>query len=122
MYPITTVISGMILHPIARAREVLKLYRDFVASGLPDELTIYAAALSSPNGHPVIGYIPRWCGDDLTKGVRGPAVHRLDASIPSAMRRWSAGSVYVNSLDQDDATRIPEAYGQNYQKLSAVKA
>ena len=33
------VISGMILHPIAQAREVLKFYRDFVVSGLPDELT-----------------------------------------------------------------------------------
>jgi len=33
------VISGMILHPIAQAREVLEFYRDFVVSGLPDELT-----------------------------------------------------------------------------------
>jgi FAD/FMN-containing dehydrogenase len=28
MYPITTVISGMVLHPLAHAREVLKFYRD----------------------------------------------------------------------------------------------
>ena len=40
----------------------------------------------------------------------------------SAMEPWSAGSVYVNSLDQDDAARIPEAYGRNYTRLSAVKA
>jgi len=29
--------------------------------------------------------------------------------------------VYVNSLDQDDAARIPEAYGANYPRLCAVK-
>jgi hypothetical protein len=41
MYPITTVISGMILHPLADARDVLRFYRDFVMSGLPDELIVY---------------------------------------------------------------------------------
>ena len=40
----------------------------------------------------------------------------------SAMKPWSAGSVYVNSLDQDDAARVPEAYAQNYARLCAVKA
>jgi FAD/FMN-containing dehydrogenase len=38
------------------------------------------------------------------------------------MKPWSAGSVYVNSLDQDDAARVPEAYAQNYARLCAVKA
>jgi FAD/FMN-containing dehydrogenase len=28
----------------------------------------------------------------------------------------------VNGLDQDDAGRIPEAYGRNYARLRAVKA
>jgi FAD/FMN-containing dehydrogenase len=40
----------------------------------------------------------------------------------SAMQDWSAGSVYVNSLDQDDAARVPEAYGPNYTRLCAIKA
>jgi hypothetical protein len=31
-------LGDMVLHPIA-PREVLKFYRDFVVSGLPDELT-----------------------------------------------------------------------------------
>jgi hypothetical protein len=70
MYPITRVISGMILHPLAHAREVLKFYRDFVMTGLPDELTVYAAALSTPDGHPVIALIPAWCGDNLAEGER----------------------------------------------------
>jgi hypothetical protein len=231
MYPITTVISGMILHPLAHDSEVLKFYRDFVMSGLPDELTVYAAALSTPDGHPVIGLIPAWCGEDMAEGERvldplrkfgSPIIdlisrmpyttmqQMLDArasfglrnywksrflrdlpdaaietfvkfaetrtsshslailewvhgavsrvapdasafptrsdsfdlvlisawgdaaedarqinwtrSFHSAMEPWSACSVYVNSLDQDDLARVPEAYGQNYARLSAVKA
>ena len=45
LYPIATVISGMVLHPLARAREVLRFYRNFV-SGAPDELTVYAGAIT----------------------------------------------------------------------------
>jgi FAD/FMN-containing dehydrogenase len=70
MYSITTVISGMVLHPLAHAREVLKFYRDFVMSGLQDELTLYAGAITTPDGHPVIALIPAWCGDDLAEGER----------------------------------------------------
>jgi len=231
MYPVSTVISGMVLHPLAHAREVLKFYRDFVMSGLPDELTVYAAALSTPDGQPVVALIPAWCGENPAEGERlldplrkfgspiadligsmpYPAMQQmLDAVAPfglrsywkssflrdlpdvaidtfvqfaesgtsprslailehahgavtrvkvdatafptrsapfdlvlisvwneagedarhidwtrrfhSAMQPWSAGSVYVNSLDQDDADRVPEAYAQNYAKLSALKA
>ena len=38
------------------------------------------------------------------------------------MEPWSAGSAYVNTLDQDDAARVPEAYAQNYARVSAIKA
>ena len=63
LYTINSVISGMVLHPLARARDVLEFYRDFVMSGIPDELTVYAAALTTPDGHPVVALIPCWCGD-----------------------------------------------------------
>jgi hypothetical protein len=230
MYPIVNVISGMILHPLAHAPEVLKFYRDFVMSGLPDELIVYAAALSTPDGHPVVALIPAWCGEDLAEGERildplrkfgspiADVINRMPyvamqqmidgvapfglrsywksrflRSLPdeaidtfvefaqsrpsprslailehahgavgrvapdatafpsrndpfdlvlislwndtrddapnidwtrgfhAVMQPWSAGSVYVNSLDQDDAARIPEAYAQNYARLSSVK-
>jgi FAD/FMN-containing dehydrogenase len=70
MYPIREVISGLLLHPLANAHEVLKFYRDFTMAGLPDELTLYAAALSTPDGIPVIGLIPAWCGESLSEGER----------------------------------------------------
>ena len=70
MYPIREVVSGLVLHPLAHAREVLKFYRDFTMAGLPDELTLYVAALSTPDGIPVVGLIPAWCGESLEEGER----------------------------------------------------
>lgn len=70
LYPITNVISGMILFPMAEARSVLRRYRDFVMAGLPDELIVYAGAVSTPEGVPVIAIIPAYCGDDLAEGER----------------------------------------------------
>jgi FAD/FMN-containing dehydrogenase len=230
MYPITTVIAGMVLHPFDRARDVLRFYRDFATSALPDELIVYAACLSTPDGQPVVALMPCWCGDpaegeralqplrahgqpmaDLVAAMPYPAMQQmLDAVAPPGMRSywksrflrelpdgaidtflefasartsprsiivlehshgavsripsaatafpartapfdlvaislwdepaddhrhvewtrgfhaamepWSSGTVYVNSLDQDDRERIPEAYGSNYARLSAVKA
>ena len=231
LYPVTTVISGMLLHPLAKAREVLRFYRDFVLAGLPDELIVYAASISTPDGMPVIALIPAYCGDDLAEGERllqplrafGPPIADLvqpmpyvamqgmiDAAAPfglrsywkgtflrelpdtaidtfvdfaercpsprtfallehahgavervaadataftnrqypfdlvlislwqdaaedarhidwtrqfyAAMQPWSAGLAYVNGLDQDDAGRIPEAYGSNYARLCEVKS
>ena len=229
MYPITTVISGMVLHPFDRAREVLRFYRDFTTAGLPDELVVYAAALSTPDGLPVVALMPAWCGDpeegerrlkplrsfgspiaDLVAPMPYPAMQQMiDAAAPygirsywksrflrglpdaaidtfvefavlrtsprsivvlehshgaatriateatafptrsapfdlvvislwseaaederhigwtrrfhSAMEPWSAGTAYVNSLDQDDQGRISEAYGANYARLMDVK-
>ena len=44
-----TVLGGMVVHPLANAREVLRFYREF-AAGQPDELTTYAALLTTPDG------------------------------------------------------------------------
>jgi FAD/FMN-containing dehydrogenase len=68
MYPIREVVSGLILHTLASAKDVLTFYRDFTMAGMPDELTVYAAALSTPDGIPVIALIPAWCGESLAEG------------------------------------------------------
>jgi FAD/FMN-containing dehydrogenase len=69
MYPIQEVLSGLLLYPLSAAREVLRFYRDFTSGGIPDELTMYAAALCAPDGVPVVALIPAWCGD-LEEGER----------------------------------------------------
>ena len=232
LHPVSTVISGMILHPLSRAREVLRAYRDFVTAGPPDELIVYAAAITGPDGTPLLAIIPAYTGADLDEGERvlaplrafGPPVadmvqripyvamqSMIDAACPygtlrsywksnflralpdeaidtfaryaeqcpsprtfallehchgavarvpaettafptrqhafdfvvislwedakadsaqttwtrafyEAMQPWSASVVYVNTLSEDDAERVVEAYGARYQRLAEVKA
>ena len=70
LHPVSAVISGMILHPFADARKVLVHYRDFVMAGLPDELTVFVAAITGPDGAPLIAVIPAYCGPNLDEGER----------------------------------------------------
>lgn len=230
LYPITTVFSGMLLFPLAQGRDVLRHYRDFVSSNLPDELIVYAAAMRTPEGAACIAIIPAYCGDDVANAAPwidslrrfGTVVADLTGSMPyvalqqmldaaapyglrsywksnflgslpdaaidvfidfaeecpsprtfallehshgaavrvpasgtafptrregldlvllslwpeakedeaniawtrsfySAMRPWSAGSVYVNVLSEDDSGRVSEAFGENFAKLRHIK-
>ena len=56
-----TLLSGPVFHPAARAREVLRFYREFSASE-PDELTTYAGLLTGPDGSPLVGLVPCYSG------------------------------------------------------------
>jgi len=231
LHPVSTVISGMLLYPLATAREVMRNYRDFVSAGLPDELIVYAASITTPDGVPMLAIVPSFTGADLDEGERllaplrafGPPAadlvarmpyvamqQMLDAAAPyglrsywkshflralpdeaidtfvgfaerctsprtfvvlehghgavarvapeatafpirghafdlviigvwadaaddarnvdwtrafhDAMQPWSAEQVYVNALSEDDAARIPEAYGGNFARLASLKA
>ena len=55
------VLSGPVFHPAARARDVLRFYREFSASE-PDELTTYAGLLTGPDGAPLVGLVPCYSG------------------------------------------------------------
>jgi FAD/FMN-containing dehydrogenase len=54
-------LSGPVFHPAARAREVLRFYREFSATE-PDELTTYAGLLTGPDGAPLVGLVPCYAG------------------------------------------------------------
>jgi FAD/FMN-containing dehydrogenase len=90
LHAVGPVISGMLLHPLARARDVLAFYRNFVTAGLPDELIVYAAAITTPDSVPMIAIIPAWTGRDLDEGERvlaplrafGPPAADLVARMP----------------------------------------
>jgi FAD/FMN-containing dehydrogenase len=231
LYPITEVVSGMVLYPLTHGPDVLRRYRDFVSQGLPDELIVYAAAIHAPDGTPCVAILPAYCGDDLAPaagwmdGLKsfGPVLadlttkmpyvamqQMLDAGAPygirsywksnfleslpdeavdvfiacaescpspqtfailehthgaavrvassatafpvrkegmdlvvislwtdsaqdernvawtrgmyEAMKPWSAGSVYLNGLSEDDGGRVGEAFGANFERLREIKA
>jgi FAD/FMN-containing dehydrogenase len=44
-----TIVGGLVAHPLEKAGEVLRFYRDFTGS-LPDELTVQAGVLHAPDG------------------------------------------------------------------------
>src|SRR5215467_6800584 len=56
VHPVSTVFGGMLLYPLAKARELLKAYRD-VARNASDKLTVFAAMMHAPDGTPVVGFV-----------------------------------------------------------------
>ncbi len=68
LHPVDTVLGGMVLHPLARAAEVLGFYSEFVATQ-PDEITTYAALMTSPDGEPVVALVT-CCADDHGESER----------------------------------------------------
>ena len=83
-----TVLGGVLMHPIGRAREVFQFYREFTAHE-PDELMVYAGLLTGDDGNPAVALIVCWSGA-LDEGERvlaplrsfGPPVADLVAPIP----------------------------------------
>ena len=68
------VLAGIVIHPLDKAKEVLKFYRGF-SSDIPDELNTTAALLTSLDGHPrvAIGVCyngPIEAGEQLIRPVR----------------------------------------------------
>jgi hypothetical protein len=65
------VLSGLLVHPLARAHEVLAFYRA-VARNCPDKLTIDLGLLTAPDGQPIVGLLPCYAGP-LEAGERALA-------------------------------------------------
>ncbi|HSF14862.1 MAG TPA: FAD-binding oxidoreductase [Vicinamibacteria bacterium] len=61
LHPVKAVLGGMLLHPIERARETLFHYRGLMETA-PDELTIFAALMTTPDGAPVVAFLVGYCG------------------------------------------------------------
>ena len=68
LHPITTVLAGMLAHPLERAGQALRFYRDYIES-VPDELAVYASVLSTDDGFDVFAFLPCYCGDNLETGA-----------------------------------------------------
>jgi FAD/FMN-containing dehydrogenase len=54
LHPLAQVMGGLVAHPRERAVEVLRFFRD-VCADAPNELTLIAALMTTPDGHPAIG-------------------------------------------------------------------
>jgi FAD/FMN-containing dehydrogenase len=123
-HPVTTVLGGLVLYPRGEAGKVLRRYRDFVASA-PEELTAYAALLSTPDGTPAVGVLVCHCGDpaegqrvvaplrsfgspilDAVQPMPFPAMQKLvdDAFPDGTFNYWR--SSFLKQLTDDAIDRI----------------
>ncbi|MFS0700954.1 FAD-binding oxidoreductase [Cellulomonas sp. 179-A 4D5 NHS] len=100
LHPLGPVLGGMLLFPLSEAVDVLRGYRDVVASA-PDELTVMAGLLTGPAGQAAAFVAPTWSGD-LEAGEAAVApLTRLGTPVgggvgpvpyPELIRMFEAGS------------------------------
>ena len=126
LHPVTQVLGGMVLHPLDRASEMLRFYRDFCAT-LPDEAEAYAALLTSPEGVPVaamlLGYNgpieegervlapARQFGQPIADLVAPMSVRRAPDDAGRAQRRAWAAPLLALGLYRADFGRADQGHG-----------
>lgn len=130
LHPVGDVLAGLLLHPVARLPEMLRVYRDFVHSA-PDELTVHAGIMTLPTGDRVAAFIMVWSGDP-SEGERrlaplrafGPPIadmvqampytaaqQMLDAAVPYGRHNyWKSG--FLRELHDDAAETLVEHAGR----------
>jgi FAD/FMN-containing dehydrogenase len=78
LHPVKEVLAGMLVYPLSALKEVLRRYREFCSSA-PDELTMYAVVVNTPDGLPVSAIVLCYCGD-MDEGKRVIAPLRASGS------------------------------------------
>lgn len=125
-----TIYGGMVAHPLERAGEVLRFYRDFCASN-PDEVNTACAMMTTPDGLKVIAIAACHCGSpaDGEKALQplkqfGPPVldqmgaipylalqTALDEAFPRG-RRYYWKSALVNRLRDELIEAMPAQFAE----------
>jgi hypothetical protein len=128
----------MLIHPADRAREMLHFYREACASA-PDDLLIFAALLSSPDGMPIAAMIPCYSGPaENAEAVVGPLrsfgppvadqvgpmpypamQSMLDEGFPSGLQVYWTGHFLTGLPDEAIETAL-NAFGRIPSPLSAI--
>jgi FAD/FMN-containing dehydrogenase len=127
LHPVRNVLAGMVMYPAARAKEMLRFFREQTAHA-PDELTALFAFLLAPpapfipqtlHGAPMCAIVLCWCGDPARgaetlaplRAFGPPAVDAiaempyvvlqamLDAGAPRGMRYFMKSAYYDTLSD-----------------------
>jgi FAD/FMN-containing dehydrogenase len=86
LHPVGLLLSGKVVYPMDRAREVLRFYREYTSSA-PDDLTVYASLMTTQGGLPVIAINLCYCGhleagERLVEPIRRFGVPLVDQVRP----------------------------------------
>jgi len=94
------VLGGLILHPLARAKEAVQFYREFTSTS-PEELTTHLGFVTSPDGHPMVGFIicysgPMEKGEEVIRPLRefGPPAADMAGPTPYTEVQALGGPLY----------------------------
>ena len=106
-----TILGGMVAHPLGKAKEVLRFYRE-ISKAAPDELTIYAAFINPPDSDTVVALFCCYCGpldkgEEVIRPLRsfGPPVQDMLGPMPYVAQQrifdggFPAGSYYYTKAD-----------------------
>jgi FAD/FMN-containing dehydrogenase len=122
-----TILGGMVAYPLAKAKEVLRFYRQF-SKAAPDELTIYAAFVTPPGGETVAALFccysgPLDKGEEVIRPLKffGPPAQDLLGPMPYVAQQrifdggFPAGSYYYTKADSladltDEAIEVFSEY------------
>jgi FAD/FMN-containing dehydrogenase len=133
-----TVVAGLVAHPLERAAEVLRFYRDF-ADTVPDEVNTAAVRLTTPDGVKLIAIAACSCGpidagEEALQPLRdfGPPVldqigpvpyiafqQGLDPSFPRG-RRYYWKSLMMRELSDDAIAHLVEVYESVSSPMTAI--
>jgi FAD/FMN-containing dehydrogenase len=137
-WPVSTVLGGLIVYPREQAAAVLRHYRDYIATA-PEDLTAYAALMSTPDGTPAVAIIACHSGDpaegeralrplrnfgspllDTIQPMPFPAMQKLldDANPEGGYNYWKA--TFVEALSDAAIDLIVEHANRARSPLSAV--
>ena len=104
LHPVGPVLGGLLVHPLPRAREALRFYREFTATA-PDELSVFAALLTNPDGSQVVAFVvcyngPIERGEEVIRPLRqfGPPVADLVQPIPYTAMQTLMDDGFPNGL------------------------
>ncbi|HEY5864501.1 MAG TPA: FAD-binding oxidoreductase [Candidatus Tectomicrobia bacterium] len=115
LHPVDSVLAGMVLHPMATAKDVLRFYREYARSA-PDALTAFATLMTSPEGAPVVAIVVGYIGP-IAEGERLVApVRKFGSPIADTIGPMS----YVQLNTMFDAA-FPYGGVQRYWKSSFLK-
>ena len=106
LHPVGTLLSGKVVYPLSRAREVLRFYREYTGSA-PDELTAYASLLTTPGGEPAIAISLCYCGAPEVGERLVEPVRKFGSPLVDRIRPQS----YLGLISRADAGAPP---GRHY--------
>jgi FAD/FMN-containing dehydrogenase len=61
LHPVGPLLGGMVVYPFAKAKDVLRFYRDYTRTA-PDELSAAAGVLTGPDGNLAAAILVSYCG------------------------------------------------------------